>query len=92
MAMSTTKATYGIRIQNRPSTCRNVESYIRPTSNRPDQKMGKVRQVFQDDIQLTINDVRIILCLSQGTCRRIFFEELNMRRIAAIISAQSAKW
>lgn len=83
MATSTTKATYGISIQNRPNTCRNFEHYRHPTSNRPDQKVGKVNQVFQDDIQLTINDVRIILCLSQGTCRRIFIEELNMRRIAA---------
>jgi len=79
-AMSTTKATYGIRVQN---SCRNCERYGHPTSNRPDQKVGKVRQVLQDDIQLTINDVRNILCLSQGTCRRIFIEELNMRRIAA---------
>jgi hypothetical protein len=83
MAMSTTRGTYGIRVQKRPNTCRNFEPYRHPTSNRPDQKVGKVRQVFQDDVQLTINDVRNILCLSQGTCRRIFIEELNMRRIAA---------
>jgi hypothetical protein len=83
IVMSTTKATYGIRVQKRPKTCRNFERYRHPTSNRPDQKVRKVRHVFQDDIQLPMNDVRITLCLSQGTCRRIFIEELNMRRIAA---------
>lgn len=83
MVMSTTKATYDIRVQKRPNILGNFERYRHPTLNRPDQKVGKVRQVFQDDIQLTINDVRIILCLSQGTCRRIFIEELNIRRIAA---------
>jgi AraC-like DNA-binding protein len=81
-AMSTTKATYGIRVQKGPNSCRNCESYGHPTSNRPDQKVGKMCQVLQDEIRLTINDVRNILYLSQGTCRRIFNEELNMRRTA----------
>ena len=75
MAMSTTKATYDIRVQKRTKTCRNFERYRHPTSNRPHQKVGKVSQVFQDDIQLMTDDVRIILCLSQGTCRRIVIED-----------------
>ena len=49
-AMSTTKATYGIRVQKGPNMCRSSEPYGQPTSNRPNQKVGKACQVFQDDI------------------------------------------
>ena len=55
----------------------------RPVSWSTPEMIERVRQIIREDRRRTIDEVSMLVWISQGTCQKILTEDLKMRRVAS---------
>ena len=55
----------------------------RPVSSSTSEMIERVRQIIREDCRRTIDEVSMLVGISNGTCHKILTEDLKMRRVAS---------